>query len=316
MPKLMFLISFTLLFSINCYSQKFIERYYNENWEAQVNSDFSRFYSISRITDSGWYTKDYLLTLNKIQMIGLYEDKENKIRNGCFYWFYPDGKLKTIGKYVHNLKEGAWLQFDKDGELEDSTNYKNGNYSGISLGWYTGGSAKDSINFNEDGTGLYVSWFDNGQPSAVGRYVNFNLQNGRWKYFHKNGNGSAEELYENGVLKDKQYFDEKGKPAATAMMDADATFPGGGKGWSKFLQTQLYFPSNYEFKNGSVNTIVVSGTINEEGKVIDAEVTVPLHPAFDKIALDAVKNSPIWIPAVSHNRNVYYHFRQLVTFSD
>ncbi len=60
---------------------------------------------------------------------------------------------------------------------------------------------------------------------------------------------------------------------------------------------------------------MITGIINEDGKVLNAEVSVPLQPEFDKIALNAVNKSPKWIPAISHNRRVYFYFRQLVTFT-
>lgn len=56
------------------------------------------------------------------------------------------------------------------------------------------------------------------------------------------------------------------------------------------------------------------GTINEDGQILDAEVIVPLHPEFDKIGLNAVKNSPRWNPVISHNRQISSAFRQTITF--
>lgn len=309
-----------LLFLATCfnspksYSQKFIENFYNESMDGVVSSDQARFYSISTNTDSGWFTKTYLLTLKRLQAVGLFEDKENTIKNGQFCWFYPNGQIKTICKYEHNQKEGIWLQFYDDGALQDSFNYKKDQLVGISLSWYQNGLIKDSFNFNENNGGVYVSWFDNGHASAAGKYINYPNQNGIWKYYHKNGNPSAIELYDNGFLKDQQYFDETGNPSETTKPDEKAKFPGGEKGWSRYLSHQLYFPSNYQFKNSFITSVVVTGTVNEDGQIIDAEVTVPLHPEFDKIALNAVKNSPRWIPAVSHNRKVYDKMRLTVTF--
>lgn len=314
MNKLILLIIFATLNFENTFSQKFIETHYNINREAVFSSDDARFYSLSTKTDSGWYTKEYLLTMNKLQMLGLFEDKENTIKNGIFYWFYPNGKIKTIGKYVHNNKQGIWLQYNSNGSLYDSSNYINGNLQGISLSWYKDGFLKDSFNIDEKGSGIHVSWFDNGQPSSAGRYVNYIIPHGRWNYYHKNGKVSAVELYDNGVLKDKQYFDESGAPANTTLQNAEAKFPGGDKAWGKYLNGQLYFPQHLEFKNGYTAALLITGTINEDGKVIDAEGAVPLHPEFDRIALNAIKKSPPWIPAVSHNRKVYYSFRQQVTF--
>lgn len=249
-------------------------------------------------------------------MVGLYEDKENKIRNGTFYLVYPNNKFQTIGKYVHNKKEGVWLDYYSDGSMKDSMNYQDGHQVGISLSWYGNGAGEDSMNVEENGNGVYVSWFDNGQPSSAGRYTAFTSRHGKWQYFHKNGKLSAIELYDHDTLKSKQYFDETGNYLPdTTSHDRDAEFPGGDKAWSKYLSKELYFPSNLELSNSDFAVVVISGIINEEGKVLEAEVTVPFQTRFDEIALDAVKKSPNWLPAIEHNRKVRYRFRQAVSFS-
>jgi outer membrane biosynthesis protein TonB len=55
--------------------------------------------------------------------------------------------------------------------------------------------------------------------------------------------------------------------------------------------------------------------VDEEGTIQDAEVTGSLHPDFDKVALEAIKNSPKWIPAIDHNRKIKAYRRQPVTFA-
>ncbi len=296
-------------------AQAFIERFYDEDWKEVPGADIARFYSISKKTDSGWRTQDYYLTVNKIQMLGLYTDKENTFKNGDFYYYYPDGKIKAVKHFKNNLQEGLWLGFYNDGSLKDSSNYAAGHHTGISMSWYKNGFAKDSLMMREDGRGVQVSWFDNGAPSEAGMFIHFENQHGKWKYFHKNGNLSAEEIYNDNVLVNKTFYNEDGSPADTSGGEHQAFFPGGAKKWSKFISSQLYFPSHLEFKNVATASVVVTATVDEEGKVIDAEVAVPLHPDFDKIALNGLKKSPKWEPAVSHNRKIYSTIRQTVNYS-
>jgi hypothetical protein len=247
-------------------------------------------------------------------MIGLYEDKENRLKNGTFYLFFPNGNIESVGKYIHNKKEGRWLSFYFNGALKDSFNYKNDNLVNVSTSWYMNGFAKDSLNIDENGNGVEVSWFDNGQPSAAGRFVEFTKQHGQWQYFHKNGKLSSVEVYDHGKQINKQYFDENGNSTDTASNDKEAEFPGGEKAWSKFLSNHLHFPANLELLNSDHVVVVVSGIIDEEGKVIDAEVTIPFQPQFDDIALKAITKSPKWLPAIEHNRKVYYNFTQPIWF--
>lgn len=311
--KIVFFLILTFAFT-NSYSQKKIERYYDYRWRPCMLED-ARFYSIVKNTDTGWYRTDVYINLKKIQMAGLYEDQENTISNGTFYWFYANGAIKSVGRYVHNKREGIWLSFFQDRSLKDSSIYKDGNLI-RSLGWYSNGYPRDSLNIDAKGNGVYVSWFDNGNPSSAGMYVDFNKYHGTWQYFHKNGKVSSAEVYDHNVLKDKHYFDESGNPMSdTTSRDREAYFPGGNKAWSKYMSKNLHFPANYEIHNNHQIINVVTGTITDEGKVIDIEDNVPVAEAFDKLALDALKNSPNWMPAISHNRKVYDTFSQSVNFS-
>ncbi len=311
-----FLFFLIAIFTITtAYSQKKTERYYDYKWRPCMIED-ARFYSNVKNTDTGWYRTDVFINLKKIQMAGLYEDQENTISNGTFYWFYSIGIIKSVGRYVHNKKEGVWLNYFQDRSLKDSLNYKDGNLTGISLGWYSNGYPRDSLNVDAKGNGVFVSWFDNGNPSSAGKYIEFNKQQGTWQYFHKNGKLSSVEVFDHNILKDKHYFDENGSAITdTTSRDRDAYFAGGSKAWSKYMSKNLHFPSNYEIQNNHQIINVVTGTITDEGKVIDVEDNVPVSDVFDKLALDALKKSPNWIPAVSHNRKVYDTFSQSVNFS-
>jgi hypothetical protein len=304
-----------LLLSIASHAQKTIETWYDENWVESPHPQIARYYSHLDNTDSGWYRKDMYVSTQKWQMVGLYADKACTERNGDFRFFYPDGNLKSFGAFDHNKKKGLHVEFFHDGTLKDSAVYKDGHPSGVSSGWYRNGNPEYTFTVDENGNGVYTSWFDNGQPSAAGRYKNFNQRNGRWQFFHKNGKVSGVELYDMGVIKASQYFDENGSPEEdTSKISQPAMFPGGKKAWSKFIDANIYFPSNLDFKNGYRVVLMVSATISEEGKLTDIEVDLPLHPQMDKIAIDALKKSPAWVPAREHNRKVASKFTQTVSF--
>jgi hypothetical protein len=50
--------------------------------------------------------------------------------------------------------------------------------------------------------------------------------------------------------------------------------------------------------------VEVEFTINEESKIENIFVTNPFYPAFDRIVENLVSRSPMWLPAISHNRKV------------
>ncbi len=312
------LLCFTA-FSQATYSNRLIERYYDYNWK-ETEDQFARYYSIARNTDSGWLKGDYFASTRKIQMIGLYEDAANQIKNGLFRFYHATGILSSIGRYVHNKKEGLFLEFYSNGILKDSTVYHDGIPIGTSEGWYSNGVAEYQLKVDSSGNGIYTSWFNNSSPSSAGRYIGYqagvHVPNGRWQYFHKNGKVSSVELYRAGILMDKQYFDEEGSPLGdTILKDHPASFPGGSKAFSKFINSNLYFPSHLDFKNGFTAVVLLDVTIDEDGKVGNVEATLPLHPDIDKIAIEAMKKSPVWLPAINHNRRVPYSFSFPIEFS-
>src|SRR5258708_4032218 len=307
---LLFLLAFP-----SVHSQK-IERYFDYRWHDTTSTN-ARFYSLMEKTDSGWHRQDYFLHSLTLQMEGLYQDSACKVPSGSFRYYHPTRIPESIGVYRDGKKQGLWLSYYSNGALKDSTVYDRGNPVGIRLGWYRNGYPSDSANYNPDGSGVEVSWFDNGNPSAAGRYAAGYKKYGKWQYFYKQGSISAIEIYDrNGTLQDKKYMDEKGAPIAdTTNKNKTAEFPGGTKAWSKYVGKTLYFPDQYKFTNGDMAAVVIDATIDEEGKVVEAEVSVPFYPAFDRIALDAVRKSPGWTPAFEHNRKVRYQIRQPVVFS-
>lgn len=297
------------------YSQK-VERYFDYHWH-DTSAANARFYSLTEKTDSGWRRKDYYLRSLTLQMEGLYKDSACKIPSGNFRYYHPTRIPESIGAYQDGKKQGVWLRYYSNGMIRDSMVYDNDNPVGVCLSWHRNGYPSDSASYNSDGSGIQVFWFDNGLPAAAGRYAPGYKKYGKWQYFYKEGGLSATEIYnQQGVLQDKQYFDAKGAPVAdTTNKDRDAAFPGGLQAWNKYLAKTLYFPDQYTFTNGDQAAVVVEATIDEDGQVTNVEVVIPFYPAFDKIAVEAVRDSPKWIPAFQHNRNVRHEIRQPVIFS-
>jgi|SRR5579871_2113274 len=303
-----------LIISVTCFCQK-TEKYYDYQWK-ETNASSASFFAIIEKTDSGWHRMDFYIDGGTLQMEGFYKDSACKINHGRFSFFYPNRKLQSEGLYLDGKKEGVWLSFYSDGLMSDSISYKDGTPVGISLRWWRNGFLSDSSNLNVDGSGVEVSWFDNGSVSFAGYFSEGHQPYGKWKFFHKNGNNSAVEVYNYGKLVEKQYFDENQNLLKdTINKDKPAEFPGGLKAWQVYLEKKLQFPDQFKITNSDMVVIVVDATINEDGKLSDIEIRVPFHPAFNKIAIDVMKKSPPWIPAVEHNRKVKYRISQPIEFS-
>jgi hypothetical protein len=291
-------------------------RYYNFEWK-ECEVAHARFLTTMEHTDSGWHRIDYYLVKTpKLQMDGWYLDSAEKIPVGQFVYAYPDQKLAMKGRYFNGRKKGTWLTYHFNGMIADSTTYAEGDPVGTSLRWYPNGYLADSSIHNPDGSGMEVTWFDNGNPSSAGLFTAGRKMYGKWQFFHKNGNLSAIELYDHGQLMKKQYYDENGQATAdTASRDRPATFKGGVDAWLKYLDNHLHFPS-YTITNSDQAAVVVSFTVDEDGNVKDPFVSTPFYPPFEKEAVYSINKSPKWLPAIEHNRCVQASCRQPVIFKN
>jgi TonB family protein len=312
MKKILMLLFIVLSFFVNAQRQT---TYYDYAWKACTVGKAS-FVSIVEKKDSGYWRNDFYIFSSALQMQGLYKDSACEIRNGSFMYFYPNGNLSSIGKYLNDEREGIWLSFYYNGMMSDSTNYVNGDPIGITNGWHENGSIRDSINNNvlQDKSSV-VYWFDNGQPQTIGNFL-LDKKEGKWEYYHKNGKLAAIAEYSQNKVLSKTFFDEKGKVLPdTSNVDRDAMIKGGLAKWKKFLLGNLEFPANYKLVNTDMAVVIVAATIDEDGNVIDVHIDTPFNPIFDKEALRVMKKSPKWLPKIENNRRIKAYVRQPIFFA-
>lgn len=291
-------------------------RYYDYKWEA-CKADVARYLSLTTKTDSGYYKRDYYIREKKVQMLGTYSDSLCKVANGYFTFYHSNGMPQAFGRYRQNKKDGLWMGFHNNGFMSDSTTYSNGKIIGTNLTWHPNGYLRDSISLQKDRSGLVISWFDNGVPAAAGRFSEGMKQSGKWKFYHRNGNISSIEIYKESKLVDKQYFNESGELMKdTTNTDRRAEFKGGIEAWLKYIARQIYFPSGYKIINADMAIVVVTFTINENGEIENVFTSSSFHEKFDQIAERAIKRSPKWAPAMSHNRKIKQNFNQAVRFQN
>jgi TonB family protein len=314
-----FILTSVFVLLVNfCHAQK-IEQYYDYNWKLLSKDDIStaRYYTVITKGDLLWHRQDYYIREQHLQMNGWCVDSTCNIKQGNFTYFFSNGKVESTGEFDSSKKQGLWLYYNDNGTVSDSIVYKDGNQIGTAVGFYPNGNIKDSSFCNEDGSGIYMLWNDNGNLSMSGKYGAWHRPDGQWTFYHHNGQISSIETLADGKLITKQYFDETGKAIADALSrDTPATFPGGPKKWSQYIADNLVFPPGVEFKNGRKAVVVVGATINEEGKITDVKILDPFAPAFDSLALNLIAHAPNWNPEISHNRKVKHKIRQPITFFD
>lgn len=162
----------------------------------------------------------------------------------------------------------------------------------------------------------------------------------RWYYesgalsdssIYKNGNRKLQyHYYENGALMAKVYYNNGGNAASTEGWDStgklipgfvfqqQASFPGGDKGWGKYLGEQLGRKQPKAFQKGEIEgAVVVSFLVDKEGHVTEVEIAENSgYEVLDKHAYNVIKNSPDWYPAIQYNRPVIYRQKQKLMYTN
>lgn len=302
-----------LLTPVLCSGQK-TEEYYDFYWKP-CEPGMARFYSTVEKTDSGWLRHDYFINSGQLQMRALYNEKDCKTQNGYSVYYHANGQLSIAGKRVNGMREGVCVQYHYNGMMADSAFYHQDKVTGTHIRWHRNGFMADSIAIINDSTSVQISWFDNGNISAAGYWAG-DQRHGKWKFYHSNGVPAGEEVYNKGRVISKNYFQQDGTPQPdTAKANAVPRFKSGGDdGWRRYLENNARWPDGYELVNTNTVTVGVSFCVDEEGKIIEVEMWVPFNPVFDDIALDIIRSSPAWKPAVRNNRKVKFWFRQPLTF--
>ncbi len=310
----LFIMVITICLSVQASAQKITTKFYDREWN-ECEISLARFYSTIEQTDSGWFRNNYYASTNGLKMQGLFKDSLCKIKNGGFLYFFANDNLESTGRYLDNKLEGVYIRYHNNGMMADSGYYKADKLRGNRIGWHPNGFMSDSSFVKNDSVTTEAEWFDNGNISAYGYYLH-GKKNGQWNYFHKNGKPAAVEINDHGKIVSSEFFNEDGSVQTdTSAVHREATFKKGDKDWINFLSGKIYWPEEYKITNSNTATVVVRFIVDEDGKIATQYLEVPFHYLIDNIAVEAIKKSPTWKPALDHNRRVKAYRRQPLTFT-
>jgi periplasmic protein TonB len=100
----------------------------------------------------------------------------------------------------------------------------------------------------------------------------------------------------------KSYNDEK-----------ESDYPGGSKGWQRYLVKNLKYPERA--MNGNIQgQVIIQFVVDKAGNVIDPYITHSVEYSMDETALRIVKDSGKWEPAFQNGHNVKSYKMQPINF--
>jgi antitoxin component YwqK of YwqJK toxin-antitoxin module len=303
-----------LIFSISGNAQK-IEKVYDVNWKETTQANI-RYYSVIVKKDSLWQRQNVYIPEKTVQMQGTFKDSSCKIKHGDFTYFYPNKNLQETGEYVNDKKEGIWLRLHTNKMLADSAFYVKGKIKGAKMKWDSDGNLRDSIHHKEDGTAVVVGWFENGQPSQVGRLDSNELKTGKWQFFYSDGKLSALVYFKNDTEITLEMFDKNGTITTdTSLKRREAAFKGGNAEWRKYLERSVNanIAANNRAPVGRY-TVIIQFIVDIDGKIKDPEPLTNLGYGMEKEVIDVIRKGPKWEPAYYYGRPIKAYRKQPLTF--
>jgi protein TonB len=251
--------------------------------------------------------KIFLLTACLTVVFLCFAQQKTKKEKDKFYMLDENfkGTIQEKAKYFIRVKrnDSCW-QFDTyhiDGPLVSSEQYKD-EEGNVLHG--------QSVYFNSNGTRDSIANFYNGFPE------------GPFYYFNDTGRIYIQKYYKKGIListtdriKQDSLDEEKRKlkKDTSHYEEKESSFAGGDKGWAKYLEKNLAYPTRAQnmAKQGQV---VVQFIVDTVGHISLIEIIKSVEFSLDDETIRIIQESPAWMPAFQNGRKVKSYKKQPLTF--
>lgn len=113
--------------------------------------------------------------------------------------YYPDGSIKTVGSYKDGIAEGVRREYSQEGKITQAYSMHQGRIigkgiideNGLKQGpwqefYLTGRLQAEGSYTNDEKTGLWKYYFENGILEQIGAYDSKGLAKGEWKWYYPN----------------------------------------------------------------------------------------------------------------------------------
>jgi protein TonB len=92
----------------------------------------------------------------------------------------------------------------------------------------------------------------------------------------------------------------------------ESEFPGGTKAWLQFLNDHLKYPQK-AIRKRIEGKVILQFIVDKDGSISDLK-SISGDPILAEAALEAMKYSPNWTPAVQNGKRVKSYKKQPVIF--
>jgi membrane associated rhomboid family serine protease/antitoxin component YwqK of YwqJK toxin-antitoxin module len=276
--------------------------YYNKEWKVTTRAGASYFRlaqkdSLQRING---LVKDYYAD-STVQMKGYYT---NDLKDGVFFYFYPNGWYESAGMYNHDVPVGKWQRFYPNRQIRLEERYDMGNHT-VENFW-----TRDGVQLMSEGNGIYYEEYEDGPLKELGRYTH-GVKDSVWQgFYHPAQPGPSKTLgmfavgkteylerWSDGKLVSGTHYLEGGKTITYDQEYVEPTPEGGFENYMKFIREKTGYPYT-KAKKYPEGTVIIELTVDVDGHIVEMEPYTKIGAGCEYQAMEVIKHGPKFHPAL------------------
>ena len=253
--------------------------YYFDNDINLTERSHAVFKGIGAYANNLFELKVFDIKRKKLLILEHFTDSSLQESNGLFVSFLPNGNKEWEGNYLSGKQDGLWRKWNWEGMVTDSSLFNKGQKISENIyDYYPGGKLMSTNFFSASNNKREVHFFD-----EKGNELTPNLNDDPDKVFYK--------------------------------VEVEASFPGGLPAWSRYISSAIESHID-EFRKEDYGTCVIKFIVDTSGKVHDIIAASGCGKHISRVAVDAIKNGPKWIPAKQNGRLVNAYRIQPITLQN
>jgi TonB family protein len=297
--------------------------YFDSNWNRSSKAE-AAFYRIVLKHDNGYLVKDMYMKNNLPQMIAVCNALNPEKRNGKTTYYYESGQKQKEGVWIRNKKDGVSINWYESGQKKEEETYMNGMLNGDIQEWFENGQKKQEATYiDETLNGVLHEWYENGQKKRIAYFANGDHNGMRIEWEEDGKDSSVVECFADGTYKNirisKNNTTIHTQYNVYYRTEIGAEFPGGEKAMLEFIAKtidRIGYPKA-ERQAGISGTVYVTFVVEKDGSITDIKLLrgVSNAPGYNKLALEAVSNMPIWKAGMQFGKTVRVQFNLPIRFT-
>lgn len=225
---------------------------------------------------------------------------------------FENGRRKAVNNYKNGLMVGDQYEFFPNGKPYAVKNYPNAMPGPFSEFLITANYDSLGTALVTDKNGYYKGYDDKFEKIIIEGNIKNGKRDGEWKI--SDTLASRIHIYADGKFISGTSINKNGEIKKYTVEEVLPSFPGGPDAFIKYLSQTITYPQIAR-RNNVQGRVVLTFTVEKDGKLSDVKVVSSLGPDIDAEAVRVIKNSSKWKPGIQYGEVVRAKYTVPVYFS-